>query len=471
MEWHEGCLCELKDTTAAANSDLAMPAIFGATHFRRDGMVAEFCPCSIETIQRLNSNVIIPVLYPLLNRTFFRYFKVDLDADCPFWDDSQHSQCALRACGVDECSADEEARLSLCEERRNLSHVRRTAEVGGAWPREVEESSWTNEEEGEHRMVWVDLVDNPERYTGYSAEAGASKIWDEIHRYNSFECERLGRAGRGGTGLNDSPEHRVWCELTSGFHASVSSHIAANYLLDGQKQVWGLELDEYERRLGTHTERLRALHFSFLLVLHALELASAFLSTSFVFNTGQPREDAATARAVRELLSSTPEWPLTFEEQAAFAGVRQTGGCGCSALPSGACCDDEVSQRQQLLMTFSQRMHNISKLMDCVGCGRCRLWGKLQVVGLGTALRVLYAPNREKVLASLRRSHIVALFNLLGRLSHSVEVARLVVPLVKHVECAGCSASAYHPKPEDGDTSSGAGGLDPIAGLFGVPGA
>lgn len=29
--------------------------------------------------------------------------------------------------------------------------------------------------------------------------------------------------------------------------------------------------------------------------------------------------------------------------------------------------------------------------MDCVGCEKCRLWGKLQVLGLGTALKILFS--------------------------------------------------------------------------------
>ncbi|KAF2316724.1 hypothetical protein GH714_042065 [Hevea brasiliensis] len=32
-------------------------------------------------------------------------------------------------------------------------------------------------------------------------------------------------------------------------------------------------------------------------------------------------------------------------------------------------------------------------LMDCVGCEKCRLWGKLQVLGLGTALKILFSDN------------------------------------------------------------------------------
>ena len=29
--------------------------------------------------------------------------------------------------------------------------------------------------------------------------------------------------------------------------------------------------------------------------------------------------------------------------------------------------------------------------MDCVGCDKCRLWGKVQTHGMGTALKILFA--------------------------------------------------------------------------------
>lgn len=34
--------------------------------------------------------------------------------------------------------------------------------------------------------------------------------------------------------------------------------------------------------------------------------------------------------------------------------------------------------------------------MDCVGCEKCRLWGKLQVLGLGTALKILFSVNGQE---------------------------------------------------------------------------
>lgn len=452
-QWHEGCLCELKQTAAAATSDLAMPAIFGTSFFKQSGRVSQFCPCSIETVQRLNSELIMPRLLPLLNRTFFRYVKLDLERPCPFWDDSGNGSCQLRDCAVEVCSEDEEARLQQCGEEQalGLGEVQRTdAEALGAaapsWdlsPTSCATSStcWT-EELTDEQGTYVDLVDNPEQYTGYSASAGASRLWEEWHSYNNL----LLPPGCAKGGPDEVPvELRLFSRLTSGVHASVSSHIAANYLLDRHSGTWGLEIDEYERRLGARPERLNNLHFAYLTVLRALELAATHLSHSFAFSTGMPREDALVARQVRELLSSHPEWPLTFDEQRAFVGVRCPSTLAAAA--DATCGAHEVSMRTELLDEMRSRLRNVSRLMDCVGCGRCRLWGKLQVQGLGTALRILYAPDRQSVLHSLRRSHVVALFNLLGRLSHSVEVARVVVPLLgaAHSTCSprGCKASEY----------------------------
>lgn len=35
--------------------------------------------------------------------------------------------------------------------------------------------------------------------------------------------------------------------------------------------------------------------------------------------------------------------------------------------------------------------------MDCVGCQKCRLWGKIQITGLGTALKVLFAYDENNL--------------------------------------------------------------------------
>eukprot|EP00631_Chrysoreinhardia_giraudii_P000384 CAMPEP_0197420232 /NCGR_PEP_ID=MMETSP1170-20131217/5710_1 /TAXON_ID=54406 /ORGANISM="Sarcinochrysis sp, Strain CCMP770" /LENGTH=67 /DNA_ID=CAMNT_0042947383 /DNA_START=1 /DNA_END=201 /DNA_ORIENTATION=+ len=44
---------------------------------------------------------------------------------------------------------------------------------------------------------------------------------------------------------------------------------------------------------------------------------------------------------------------------------------------------------EDLRAEFLHRFHNISRIMDCVTCERCKVWGKLQILGLGTALKIL----------------------------------------------------------------------------------
>lgn len=103
----------------------------------------------------------------------------------------------------------------------------------------------------------------------------------------------------------------------------------------------------------------------------------------------------------------------------------------------------------KLKSTFREKFRNISKIMDCVGCDKCRLWGKLQVIkqfidtlpvdvaiiklsslcylqiqGLGTALKILFSGKFDNKVSQtdedndkfkLRRGEIVSLFNAFGR--------------------------------------------------------
>ena len=38
---------------------------------------------------------------------------------------------------------------------------------------------------------------------------------------------------------------------------------------------------------------------------------------------------------------------------------------------------------------FRMRFRNITTIIDCAACEKCRLWGKLQTQALGTALKVI----------------------------------------------------------------------------------
>lgn len=43
-----------------------------------------------------------------------------------------------------------------------------------------------------------------------------------------------------------------------------------------------------------------------------------------------------------------------------------------------------------LKQEFKEHFRNVTRIMDCVGCDKCRLWGKVQTTGIATALKVLF---------------------------------------------------------------------------------
>jgi hypothetical protein len=44
------------------------------------------------------------------------------------------------------------------------------------------------------------------------------------------------------------------------------------------------------------------------------------------------------------------------------------------------------------------KFFNISKVLDCVSCEKCRLNGKVQIKGLGTAMKVLFSQPRTSLI-------------------------------------------------------------------------
>lgn len=61
--------------------------------------------CKVETVDQFNNLKIYPRLKSLLIKDHFRYYKVNLKNDCPFWSDD--GRCAIRFCHVEACREEE----------------------------------------------------------------------------------------------------------------------------------------------------------------------------------------------------------------------------------------------------------------------------------------------------------------------------------------------------------------------------
>ena len=147
-----------------------------------------------------------------------------------------------------------------------------------------------------------------------------------------------------------------------------------------------------------NSQWIENLYFNYVVVLRAVTKLSEYLD-AYTYCSGDPQQDAFTQRKVRSLIAAAQLASPTFDESRMF--------------------DPNDPTIIGLKSEFRQRFQNVTRIMDCVGCDKCRLWGKLQTNGYGTALKVLFEFDKSEDFR-LRRTEVVSLIVTLQRLSHAV---------------------------------------------------
>lgn len=401
--------------------------------------------CDYETVDKAVAQHFHPLLMELSKLTFFRYFKVDLGRECPFWQDD--GMCASRDCAVCECPPDEIPvtwnQLDQLERQRaqstattpagpttpcaaqtgesDLSRVDRKNAAAGetftAWTEEQSPEVWTSPLDSDDNMVYINLLENPERFTGYSGFQ-AERIWQAIYQENCFTPPHGQEQDLSGLCL----EERVYYRLLSGLQSSINTHIALRYK---HGSYWGPNLDLFVFRVGKHPERLQNLYFTYLFVMRALGRYRDEL-LSYDYSTGNDADDQRVREILRGLVrddSQKSACPVEqksvlsgFDERALFQVQR--GGMSYDQFV------DAKEQKKELERQFREKFQNISRIMDCVTCEKCRLWGKLQVTGLGTAIKILLADDVRNI-PQLHRNELIALINIANNLARSVDGVRM----------------------------------------------
>ncbi|XP_077293985.1 endoplasmic reticulum oxidoreductin-1-like protein [Arctopsyche grandis] len=411
------------------------------------------CSCNVDTVDYFNNVKVFPRLHSLLTKNYFRFYKVNLQKECPFWTDD--SRCAMKYCHVEAChdedippglkeiksdnvALQEEPAAKYTEDancnsdhNEQLSYINTT--ISAAKYEEFEK--WSAYDDAQDNFCvtddlnggeeYVDLLLNPERYTGYKG-ASAHRIWRSIYMENCFRPKKSMFPYIESIDVkNMCIEKRAFYRVISGLHSSINIHLCSKYLLSEKvgfqfslsNPEWGPNLDEFQRRFdpsqtnGEGPNWLKNLYFVYLLEMRAIAKAGPYLD-KIEYYTGNEADDAEVRAAVKNLLGVVYSFPNHFNETAMFSG-------GDKAI--------------KLKDEFRQHFRNISRIMDCVGCDKCKLWGKLQVQGLGTALKILFSGKfddvdptsgklavRHKNRFQLDRREVVALFNGFGRLATSI---------------------------------------------------
>ncbi|CAI2292747.1 unnamed protein product [Caenorhabditis sp. 36 PRJEB53466] len=417
----------------------------GRLCFCKSDEAVEPCDCREPKNIDILNKLIHEKLQKLLKKDFFRFYKVNLDKTCPFWADDR--QCGTSQCGIAFCddevpaglrkrniiNMEEESGETALEEctdagnkidpmdRTLHDYEKRQLDAMDHHDDGLEDKFCEIEDDDSSEMHYVDLSKNPERYTGYAGKS-PQRVWKCIYEENCFKPDPkfdknfLTNPSNFGMCL----EKRVFYRLISGLHSAITISIAAyNYKpppaslgqFGSQVQgTWFRNTEMFVGRFGTKwswegPQRLRNVYFVYLLELRALLKASPYLQNE-LFYTGNEKEDAETRKAVEELLEEIRTYSDHFDESEMFTGVE--------------------SHARALREEFRSHFVNISRIMDCVECDKCRLWGKVQTHGMGTALKILFSDlphshyKHDSSKFQLTRNEVVALLQSFGRYSSSI---------------------------------------------------
>ncbi|KAF9965093.1 hypothetical protein BGZ70_005416 [Mortierella alpina] len=462
------------------------------------GLIGDSSCCDYETVSKLNVDF-SSKLHEVVDMPFFRYFKVNLYKPCPFWDNA--GLCMNRDCSVE--TMDKE---NVPEKWRSHHLGKVSMPTNPLFQSRPAKLSIKDQEfcvpDVDSDEVYVDLKDNPERFTGYSGPS-AAMVWKAIYEENCFDVSREMTAGchyceterqklkerqehpsaehnqvkeesnilvppepapienskpsreqmneifskvpKGKGDLQqliqgiakDGPEEsclekRVYYRLISGLHTSISIHICDEWFNQTTGE-WGPNLDCFISRVGIHPERLENIYFDYAVVLRAMTKISDYLA-GYEFCTGDESVDKNVKKVVTELVDLVKKCPPTFDEKLLFQDTQDEG--------------------KRLKNQFRDHFRNITRIMDCVGCEKCRLWGKIQTTGLGTALKVLFSYDDaslkgDKAEGVLSRSEIVALVNTFNRLSESISaIERFGVMYQERLEREQASSAGTGKQPQ-----------------------
>ncbi|XP_075471497.1 ERO1-like protein alpha [Ascaphus truei] len=471
----------------------------------RSGQVTGYiddCTCDVGTIDHFSNYNLFPKLQKLLRSDYFRYYKVNLQKPCPFWTENSHcgiSDCAVRPCPANEVPFGLVSSVYKCTEKAShgsgaddeCEKAKRLGAVDASLSEEAQEAvmQWAKHDDSSTNFCeaddeespdaeYVDLLLNPERYTGYKG-SGAWKVWNSIYEENCFKPRAIKKplnplaSGRGKMffswleGL--CVDKRAFYRLISGLHASINIHLSAQYLLQDTwlEKTWGPNVTEFQKRFDaalTQNEgprRLQNLYFIYLIELRALSKVLPLCDCpGFLLYTGNNTKDRETNARLLELQRDAkrpppswprplpswprpprPVWPRPPPLQEKQPVDRRSRYSELHAPPASKPAVRTRATGPQPKEDFRQRFRNISRIMECVGCFKCRLWGKLQTQGLGTALKILFSETQIANLPErglpygfqLTRQEIVALLNAFGWISTSVKELENFRKLLKDV--------------------------------------
>ncbi|SOV15688.1 endoplasmic reticulum oxidoreductin, putative [Plasmodium sp. gorilla clade G2] len=338
---------------------------------------------------------VYPILKELKQKDYFRVFKVNLHLSCKAFLKGNEKCKEIKKCSICECEQDE------------IPYNFRTNEI------EIIENKMTNEDlkktfiesklykdilgiyapSNEGFISYVDLVYNSPSFTAYEGR----NIWNMIYKENCFQNEK-----------SECEEMNSFYKIISGMQSNIAVLSSEYFYLKNDFVFGEIQMNNkfnndylknlnydysvtfFKEKIGLYPERIENLYFTFAILLRSMcRLKSLFKQCKC--NSGYEQNDKEAVRLLDDLLENFYH--------------------SCS---SKEFLEPLFPQHGKDILS---KFMNITNILDCVPCVKCRLHGKLKTTALQIAL---VEGVSDEHIGSLERNEITALINALYYFADSI---------------------------------------------------
>ena len=245
---------------------------------------------------------------------------------------------------------------------------------------------------------YYDTEEFPEGYTGYDG----SMIWEFIHKKICFS----------GYGYDDDHWKADFNKAVSGLHSVVSAQVVRGIqekVENGEPftddEIWRDPKAEFQRRLGRGGETplaMENLYFAYMLFLSAAAKAKDRL----LADCASGKIDNEVTPALRAFLES----PALSHPSVEVAPKK---------------LHDHAVGSANNLWEARMRTRELLRIINCVQCNKCRLHGKIAMMGLSTALQIhLGRAGEGEDISRIHRVELAALVSTLYKFSRAVQFCK-----------------------------------------------
>ena len=347
----------------------------------------------------LNNQNLCDSLQKLRRTLFFRIFKINLEPECSIF--HQEMICRDTACQVCECSNSEVPRVWKQPSGIDENIV---TQMDDPFNKLVEKynfdsKQWLLKEDIDPKDgTYINLLKNPEGYTGYKG----AHIWNAIFKENCF-TEKYSSL---------CVEDKIFSNIFTGWLAVTNFEIGCNFRNRNTKEKY-VNITYVANKFLYQKDKIDNLFFLYSLILKAANKAVPYL-INYDYSSGNETEDKLTHKIIKEIfrheLKNFDEIEEAFKE---------------------SYVEFENYINSNMISELIIRFRNISSIIDCVTCSKCRMHAKLEVFGIATMLKIMFTKSPDDLKQSMSRNELVSFINLFAKLSKSVNDVQMVNTMIK----------------------------------------